>query len=125
MEKKMTLGEVMAISQFLIANWDQQKSEIKLGGRAVYALIKLKNNLMDEFKKAQEATRTIVMAHGGVEQDDGSIKVPDNEIGPANAELNELQREEVKIDYIPIPLGESDSLPLDFMDALFEFIEMK
>lgn len=125
MEKKLTLGDVAMLAQFLLGNWEQQKTEIKLNGKAVYALIKLKNNLMSEFRKIQEASRTVVLSHGGVEQEDGNIKVPDNEIGAANMELSELQKEEITLEYTPIQMGENDSLPLDFMDALFEFIEMK
>lgn len=124
-EKKITVGEVAALAQFLIGNWDDHKNEIKLSGRSVYALIGLKNSLMSEFRKLQEATRTVVLAHGGVEQDDGNIKVPDAEIGATNMELAEMHREETTLTFTPIIVTDNDSLPLDFMDALFNFIELK
>ena len=123
--KSITLNQAKTISDILFANWENDKSSLKVSSITLFRLISLKNTLQNEMLKTQEALAAIAYNCGGEDQLDGTIKVPDERMPEANRALRELGDEVLDIEYSPIILREEDSIPVALMEALMEFIEIK
>lgn len=123
--KSITLNQAKTISDILFANWENDKSSLKVSSITLFRLISLKNTLQNEMLKTQEAIAAIAYNCGGEDQPDGTIKVPDERMPEANRALRELGDEVLDIEYSPIILREEDSIPVALMEALMEFIEIK
>lgn len=121
--KQMKNGDVRQIAYELEGIWNQQKNEIKISGRALYNLIALKKRLQEESTVITESFMVIGQNNGGVLQENGSMKIPDENIAEVNKLLSEVANEEISIEYSPIKLVDSDNLPSELMELLFDFIE--
>lgn len=125
MIKEMTMGEVRIAGTTLLNNWEAERSNIRLGGRSLYNLIAIKKEFEQQVLKIQETVSTLAQNAGGEAQENGSFRIPEENIDDLNARLQELNDEVIEIEYAPIVMKDSDNLPPIFMDALFDFIEIE
>lgn len=127
MEKEIKLGVLQDIYMNLFQNWDENKKGIELGPKSLYNLISLKKIVLSEMEKMQEAVQEFIKTLDGVSiKDDGTFNVPQELIPAVNGRLAEMNNEVITIDYKPIEVNEeTDKLPIEVMDVLFDFIEVK
>lgn len=121
----MKNGDIRQIGFELNTNWQAIKGELKVSGKAMYAIISLKKRITELTDMVTESFLTVGQNLGGVVQQDGSLKIPDENIEEANKQLTEIALETQEIEYKPIILHEEDSVPTDIMELLFDFIEME
>lgn len=123
--KSMSLNEVKIIGDSLFANWEATKSDVHISGTSQFRLICLKKTLQTELEKTQETMLSIAHNCGGIEQPDGTVKIPDERIPEANRALREMGEEIIDIEYSPIILRDEDSMPIELMECIADFIEIK
>lgn len=123
--KSMTLNEVKALGDTFFPIWEKTKNEIKVSGVAQFRLISLRKVLAEHLDRANEAMVSIAHNCGGVDQQDGSIKIPEEKIPEANRALREMSEETVDIEYSPIPFRDEDFMPIGLMECLIDFLEIK
>ena len=127
MKKEITLGTVQSIYVTLFQNWDSIKENIKLDPKNLYNLISLKKAILIEVEKMQEAVRDFINTVNGVTYNpDGSFKIPEDKIAETNIKLAEMSNIIVEIEYVPIEIKDEDcKIPIELVEALFDFIEVK
>lgn len=123
--KNLSLNRIKTIGDAVFADWEQEKRDIRVSATTLFRLISLKTKLNDELVKAQEAVAAIAHNCGGVDQEDGTIKVPEERMADANRALRELGEENIEIEYSPIIIREGDEVPITLMEALLDFIEIQ
>lgn len=123
--KNMTLNEVKSIGDQLFAIWDTAKLDIHLSGIALFHLVSLKSKFQEQLINAQEAIAAIAHNCDGVDQPDGSIKIPEANLAEANRALRELGDGVIQIEYTPIVIRSEDNLPVELMEVLIGFIEIQ
>lgn len=121
----MKNGDIRQISFTLDTNWDQIKRGLSVSGKSLYSIIALKRKLAEMAGVITESFLVIGQNHGGQVQQDGSLKVPDDQIPEVNKLLTEVALETQEISYQPIVLKDSDDIPAELMELLFDFIEMR
>lgn len=122
--KTLKNGDIRQISFDLENQWDGLKSQIKVSGKTLYAIISIKKTLSEIGRTVAEAFFTVGQNAGGSDNGDGSMKIPDDKIDEVNTALTEIANTQTDIEYIPIILGENDSVPVEIMDLLFDFISI-
>lgn len=122
--KTLKNGDIRQISFDLENQWDRLKSQIKVSGKTLYAIISIKKTLSEIGRTVAEAFFTVGQNAGGSDNGDGSMKIPDDKIDEVNTALTEIANTQTDIEYIPIILGENDSVPVEIMDLLFDFISI-
>lgn len=122
--KTMKNGDIRQISFDLENQWEGLKSQIKVSGKSLYAIISIKKTLSEIGRTVAEAFFTVGQNAGGSDNGDGSMKIPDDKIDEVNTALTEIANTQTDIEYIPIILGENDSVPVEIMDLLFDFISI-
>lgn len=122
--KTMKNGDIRQIAFDLSQRWESSKSNIKLSGKATYALIGLKRKLLSIGDEITEAFGTVGLALGGKVDEMGMLKIPDDKIDEANKQLTEIAVQTQEIEFTPIVLNEEDELPMELMDILYDFIEI-
>lgn len=120
----MKNGDIRQISYTLDSEWESIKNQIKVSGKTLYAIIALKRELANLANVITESFIVIGQSHGGQPQPDGSLKIPDENIPEVNKLLTEVANETQSVEYRPIVLAETDDVPTDLMELLFDFIEM-
>lgn len=120
----MKNGDIRQISYTLDSEWESIKNQIKVSGKTLYAIIALKRELANLANVITESFIVIGQSHGGQPQPDGSLKIPDENIPEVNKLLTEVANETQSVEYRPIVLTETDDVPTDLMELLFDFIEM-
>lgn len=120
----MKNGDIRQISFTLDSSWDSMKGSIRVSGKTLYSIIALKRKLSDMANVITESFIVVGQNHGGQPQQDGSLKIPDENIPEVNKLLTEIAVEEQTIDFKPIVLNENDDIPAGLMELLFDFIEM-
>lgn len=122
MNKTLTTMQVREIGGQLLSNWDEIKKDVKLSSRSLYNLIALKKCLEEKLSVIEETLMTIANQYGGEPQQDGSVRIPQENQEDAGKALVELGKEEVDIEYQEIVIDEDSSLNAMIMDILFDFI---
>lgn len=119
--REMTLGEASASGQYMINNWNDLKGDIKLKAVNMYSLLGIRKTMQEKAQLIQESVIEFARSAGGIEES-GGVRVPDDKIEEVNAQLKELQEQTFDLEYKPITITADESLPIDLMDILFEFI---
>lgn len=119
--REMTLGEASVNGQFLMNSWNDLKADIKLKATNMYALITIRKVMQEKAQVIQEAVLEFARSAGGIEED-GGVRIPDDKVDEVNEQLRELQKQTFNIEYKPITIGSEESLPIDLMDILYDFI---
>lgn len=125
MIKKLTTTELRGIINEISECWGNDRNNIKVGVNSMYNIIKLKKELERQGVIIQETVATLAEQSGGERQQNGSYKIPEDKIASLNVQLDDFGKEEIEIEYTPIKIKESDSVPPTLMDALFDFIELE
>lgn len=123
-EITLTNAKLRYIGSVLI-NWDTYKDQIHLGGRSLYALIGIKRLIGEKNADIDSTIRAIADQYQGEVRMDGSVKFPDDKLSEVNDVLQEAMNTEVGVTYLPININETDSLPPELMEVLFDFIEIE
>lgn len=76
MNKTLTTMQVREIGGQLLSNWDEIKKDVKLSSRSLYNLIALKKCLEEKLSVIEETLMTIANQYGGEPQQDGSVRIP-------------------------------------------------
>lgn len=127
MEKEIKLGVLQEIYVKLFQDWDKIKDEIHLDPKNLYNLVGLKKTILSEMEKMQEAVNAFISTIDGVElQDSGGFQIPPEKVPEVNQKLFEMNEQTIKITYTPIEIDNiTAKVPINFIEALFEFIEIK
>lgn len=127
MEKEIKLGVLQEIYIKLFQDWDKIKDEIHLDPKNLYNLVGLKKTILSEMEKMQEAVNAFISTIDGVElQDSGGFQIPPEKVPEVNQKLFEMNEQTIKITYTPIEIDNiTAKVPINFIEALFEFIEIK
>ena len=127
MEKEIKLGALQDIYIKLFQNWDTIKDEIHLDPKNLYNLIGLKKTILSEMEKMQEAVNAFIGTIDGVKlQDSGGFQIPPEKIPEVNQKLFEMNDQTIKVVYTPIEIDNiTAKVPINLIEALFEFIEIK
>lgn len=122
MIKTMTTGELQMKGNLILNNWDSYKNDIKLTSANLYRLIGLKHQIQDHMVKIAETVTTVVEQHNGERNQDGSLSVPPEKVDEVNKILDDLAKETVEIEYQEVKVRSEDSLPIELMESIFDFI---
>ena len=125
MIKSLTTTELRGIINEIGECWGNDRNNIKVGVNSMYNIIKLKKELERQGVIIQETVATLAEQSGGEKQQNGSYKIPEDKIASLNVQLDDFGKEKIEIEYTPIKIKESDSVPPTLMDALFDFIELE
>lgn len=127
MEKEIKLGVLQEIYIKLFQDWDKIKDEIHLDPKNLYNLVGLKKTILSEMEKMQEAVNAFISTIDGVKlQDSGGFQIPPEKVPEVNQKLFEMNEQTIKITYTPIEIdNKTAKVPINFIEALFEFIEIK
>lgn len=118
-------GELQQISVTLFQDWEKYKNEIRMTPTGLYKLLALKRNLEGHARTLQETVGMIAEECGGIPNENGGFTIPDDRKDELQKRLNEFAVQEVQVDYNPVLITDGDSLPLELMDILFAFLEVK
>jgi hypothetical protein len=66
----------------------------------------------------------MALAAGGTPQEDGSIRIPDENIQEVNIKLQDFGNEIIDVEYGEIKLLEEDYIPIEILEALYDFITL-
>lgn len=124
MTRTMSLGGASQIAQLFMTTWQAEKDNIKLSAKGMYSLLNIRNTCIDKFKAVQESAMEFARSVGATETDKG-LQVPEDKIPEVDRQLNDLQMETFELEYTPIAMRDDDALPMDYMEILLPFIEMK
>ena len=127
MEKEITLGTIQFMYINLFQKWEAIKDQIQLDPRNLYSLIGLKKTVITEMEKMQEVVREFLNTIEGIDyKEDGSFQVPEDRIDDVNNKIAEMNETKITIHYSPIEIkDENCKIPMEVMEVLFDFIEIK
>lgn len=127
MKKEISLNEIQNIYAAIFQDWHRFQENIKLDPKNLYNLIKLKKTILNEVEQMQETLRNFISSIDGVTINaDGTFKIPEDKIVDTNVKLNEMGAIIVEIEYTPIKIiSEEQKIPIEVMEALFDFIEVE
>lgn len=111
-------------AEALLTAWEKEKTNIKTSGKTLFRIVALKKTLESELRTLSESLNLLAAKHHGEPTPDGQFKIPDGEVEALNAELADLYKADIEIEYSPIVLGPEDFLPVALMECLFDFLEM-
>ena len=124
MIKTMNTFEVRTLAENLITKWEDQKMNIPVSGKALFHIMGVKKTLKSHLRTIGDTLNLLATQHGGEPQANGQFKIPNEQIEDLNKELADFYATEIDIEFTPITLSETDELPVDLMEALYDFIEM-
>lgn len=125
MTKEMKIVEMSFAANTLLAAWNTSKKEITLKGRPLFNLIGLKKELENHLLQTQETMTTMAEQFDGVF--DGQIngyRIPPERQDEANKAIREFTMGTIVINYELIKIGPEDNVPVDILEAIFDFVEM-
>jgi hypothetical protein len=125
MNKSLTTGELRVIGADLLKGWEASKNEIKLSGKNLHSLIALKKIIERELTIIEETVMGLAVQYDAVPNPDGSATIPEPRRKEAFEALNEFAKETIDIEYKEVVIGEDDNVPIDILEALFEFIRFE
>lgn len=118
-------GELQQISLALFQDWEKYKSQIRMTPIGLYKLLALKRNIETHARTLQDTVAMIAEECGGVPNEQGGYNIPDDRKDELQQRLNEFATQEVQVEYNPIVITDGDNLPIELMDILFSFLEVK
>lgn len=124
-EITLTNAQIRAMADTIVGKWDSFKGEIKLSGRQVYNLITIKRRIIELTQSINDSMVTIAERFNGDIHQDGSISFADDVTKQVNQEIVDVMNTEISISFNPVAVSEDDNLPVDLVEALFEFIEFE
>lgn len=125
MIKTMTVNEVMGIMNILFPAWESRKGEIKIKGKPMFALVGIKKSLEKHAQASQEAFSAIAEQFGGIFNSQmGGYQIPEENQKEAQAAIAEIAKQEVEITYLPIILTGDEDVPVEIIDAIYDFVEI-
>lgn len=125
MQKTLTTAEAREIGGNLFSNWESNKGDIKLSGKALFNLIGLKKVMQEKLTTIEETLGMIASQHGGEPQQNGAIVIPEDRRADAGKALMEFGNEQIEIQYNEIVLKEVDSLPVAILEAVYDFVKFE
>lgn len=123
MKKEFTINEIEGLYYNIANDWDTNIKDIKLGMRSLYNLICLKKKIEEQHLKTQETVAALFKSHGATQNEDGGLKIPEEQSQEVNQQLNNLGNEKTELEFEKIVIKEEDSFPPKFFEVLFDFIE--
>lgn len=125
MNKTLTTADIREIGGNLFTNWDARKGDIKLSGKPLFNLIGLKKAIQEKLVTIEETLGMIASQHGGEPQANGSIIIPEDKRVEAGKALVDFGNEQVEITYNEIVIKETDSLPVEILEAVYDFVRLE
>lgn len=125
MTKTFTAAEIRSMANALLPSWESEKHNLKVDAKTMYGIIKIKKQLEKHIVDLQETISTIAERYGGEPTQNGGYKIPDDKIEEVNKCLEGLNEQEIEIDYTPIMVKDSDSIPSSVMEVIFDFVEIQ
>jgi hypothetical protein len=120
--KTFTTTALRRVGAMLASNWEAEKTNIRVTGKTLFALVGLKKVIIDQMTLIEETLATMAMQHGGEPQEDGSIRIPEEHRHAAFEELQRLGQEQVTIEARPIQIQENDFIPVAILESIFDFV---
>lgn len=124
MVKEITGVEVRKIFNELMENWETNKTQIKMSPKSLYNLVGLKKALETAFVQANETLILMLESNGATQNAQGGYQIPEEKREEVTKMMNELGETKVPIEYNEIKISTEDSIPVDILDALYDFIDM-
>ncbi len=125
MDKKMTTAAVRQSAAQALNAWEESKKDIKLPAKDLFILIGLKKQLEQKLSEIEEAIMMVAIKHNGVQNEDGSISIPEESRVAAGKELNDFAKEEININSDKIFIDSDSFLPIPIFEAFYDFLEIK
>lgn len=125
MIKTMKIDTLRKNGMDFINLWNEEKKDVTLSVKSMYALMKLKRGFETEFDKMNEMLKLIAEKHGATIQQDGSFQFPQDQVEAANKELQDFALTDIDFEYTPIKIDDDSFLPPDMFDALFDFLDVE
>lgn len=123
MKKEITFNEISRLFK-VFSGWQSYSKDIKLGTISLYNLIAFKKAIEAKEMNIEETIRTIFLNNGAVD-DQGMLKLPEDKQEKVTEEIDELGRQTEEVEYKAITVANGDNLPVELMEVLFDFIELK
>lgn len=123
MKKEITFNEISRLFK-VFSGWQSYSKDIKLGTVSLYNLIAFKKAIEAKEMNIEETIRTIFLNNGAVD-DQGMLKLPEDKQEKVTEEIDELGRQTEEVEYKTITVANGDNLPVELMEVLFDFIELK
>lgn len=123
MKKEITFNEISRLFK-VFSGWQSYSKDIKLGTVSLYNLIAFKKAIEAKEMNIEETIRTIFLNNGAVD-DQGMLKLPEDKQEDVTKEIDELGRQTEEVEYKTITVANGDNLPVELMEVLFDFIELK
>lgn len=123
MKKEITFNEISRLFK-VFSGWQSYSKDIKLGTVSLYNLIAFKKAIEAKEMNIEETIRTIFLNNGAID-DQGMLKLPEDKQEKVTEEIDELGRQTEEVEYKTITVANGDNLPVELMEVLFDFIELK
>ena len=113
MIKSIKIEELRVNGLALLDQWNDNINDVRLTMKSMYALLKLKKSIENEFNRVNDLIRIIAEKYGATI------------IIEANKELDELGQTDIDFEYTPITVREEDNLPPKMFEAILDFVELE
>lgn len=100
--KMLKNGDIRQLDFVLTTRWDYFKGQVSLSGKSTYNLIALKKTIHQLADPITEAFLTVGQQHGGSIDDQGRLKIPDDQVPEVNKELTDIALQEQEVTFTPI-----------------------
>lgn len=125
MIKSIKIEELRVNGLALLNEWNDSINDVHLTMKSMYALLKLKKSIENEFNRVNDLIRIIAEKYGATINQDGSFKIPQEHIKEANKELDELGQTDIDFEYTPVTIREEDNVPPKMFEAILDFVELE
>lgn len=125
MIKSIKIEELRVNGLALLNEWNDNINDVHLTMKSMYALLKLKKSIENEFNRVNDLIRIIAEKYGATINQDGSFKIPQEHIAEANKELDELGQTDIDFEYTPVTVKEEDNIPPKMFEAILDFVELE
>lgn len=125
MIKSIKIEELRVNGLALLNEWNDNINDVHLTMKSMYALLKLKKSIENEFNRVNDLIRIIAEKYGATINQDGSFKIPQEHIAEANKELDELGQTDIDFEYTPVTVKEEDHIPPKMFEAILDFVELE
>lgn len=123
MKKEMTTIKARLIAETFFVSYEESKKDLTVGGRTLFNIIGLKKEFERVYEQIQETIAAIAESHGGTMLENGTgYNIPEDKRQEAFNKIEEFSKEKVEIEYSPITLTEKDSVPVELLEALYDFV---
>ena len=125
MTRTVKNGELREIAMHLSEIWQNNSKEIKLSGKEMLNIVKLKKELIEKGSDIVDAFIEVGVNAGGEPDEKGQLKIPEDKVFEVNRALNDIAFATTEIVYTPVKIDDKAFIPVEILDLFCDLCEIE